>query len=108
MNEGLTHEGLDLVKTWVAAHQRVEAARDALARRQSELRDTENALARWMAPPVTKPQPGEKIVIWCGDSLFQLEVGGEVGGTAGEGPRAMRSDRITVRYRGSKFNEIFR
>lgn len=108
MNEELTREGLDLVKAWVAAHREVEAARDKLARRQCDLRDAENALARWMAPPVTKPQPGEKIAIWCGDSLFQLEVGGEVGGTAGEGPRAMRPDKVTVRYRGSKFNEIFR
>lgn len=108
MNEGLTHEGHDLVKAWVAAQQEVENARSTLSRRQSDLREAEMALARWMAPAVTKPQPGEKIAIWCGDSLFQLEVGGEIGGTAGEGPREMSPDRVIVRYRGSKFNEIFR
>lgn len=107
MNEGLTHEGLDLVKAWVAAHQQVRSARDTLARRECDLRDAENALARWMAPPVTKPQPGEKISVWCGDSLFQLEVGGEMGGTPGDGPRAVHPDKVTIRYRGSKFDEIF-
>ena len=108
MNEGLTQEGLTLVTAWVAAQREVEAARSTLARRQCDLREAEQALARWMAPAVTKPQPGEKISIWCGDSLFQLEVGGDMGGTAGEGPREMRPDRVTVRYRGSKFDEIFR
>ncbi|MGH8217376.1 MAG: hypothetical protein ACREUT_02215 [Steroidobacteraceae bacterium] len=106
MNEAITHEGLQLVRAWVRAKADATQAREALYRANDDEREAMRAFANWMAPQVIKPKPGEKISIWVGDSLFQLEVGGVI--TAGEGnsPGHSTSDELTVRFQGSKFHEL--
>lgn len=109
MNEAnITREGLDLVKNWLNAKRRREYVQRTASQAWADENDAAKALANWMAPQVIKPKPGEKISIWCGDSLIQLEVGGVTSGGTGSEPGHMSSDEITVRFRGNHFEELAR
>jgi hypothetical protein len=109
MNEAnITREGLELVKNWLNAKRRAEDAARAASQAWADANDAAKALANWMAPQVIKPKPGEKIAIWCGDSLIQLEVGGITSGGEDGRPSHMSGDEITVRFRGKHFEELAR
>lgn len=102
----ITQEGLELVRSWLRARALAKRAQDEYFRCNTECADAEKALAKWMAPPVIKPKSGEKLAIWCGDSLIQLEVGGVTSKGDGDGPGHMTSDQVTVRFAGAKFAEL--
>ena len=101
-----TRDGSQLVTEWLRARDAYEAAREVLYRRGSEQQEAEKALVAWLLPPVIKPQPGEKICIWVGDSLLQVEVGGVItpGGEGASG--SVSSATLTVRYRGAEFERL--
>lgn len=102
----VTSEGQRLVTAWlrcVDEHRRKQQAVYDAARDVSE---AEAALAKWLAPPDAKP--GEKIAVWFGDSLIQVEVGGVTppmpeGATIGDGPS---QTKVTIRSRGKHFEEL--
>lgn len=99
-----TSEGQQLISTWLEAKAEVDRRADALRRAQSDAHAAEKALVTWMLPPAIAAKPGEKIAIWAGDSLIQVEVGGVV---SGEGPvQDQSSTRVTVRFRGKHFSEL--
>jgi hypothetical protein len=101
MND-VTSEGKQAITAWLIAQREVEGARDLLSRRQTDLLNAESALAKWRLPPDAKP--GEKIAVWFGDSLIQVEVGGLISGV-GE-VRHQSSTRVTIRTRGKHLNEL--
>ena len=99
-----TSEGQRLISTWLGASSELDRRREALYRAQSDAADAEKALVEWMLPPAIDPKPGEKIAIWAGDSLIQVEIGGVV---SGDGPvQCQSSTRVTVRFRGKDFHEL--
>lgn len=83
-------EGERLVKAWLSETEMLERARGEVRRRECDLANSANALAKWMLPDDAKP--GEKIAIWYGDSLIQVEKHAEMG----------RDPVITIRKRGRK------
>lgn len=106
-HEQPTAEGNRLISSWLRCQSHVAQCREALGRAQIDAATTEQALIAWMIPDVIRATPGEKIAIWAGDSLIQVEVGGvESGGDALIKDRS--STRATVRYRGKHFNELTR
>lgn len=72
MTDELTSEGERLVKAWLDAKQEVDRTKSHLNRAECDVTNTQNALAKWMLPEDAKP--GEKIAVWYGDSLIQVEV----------------------------------
>lgn len=99
----VTSDGERAIKDWLAAKERHEQARRDENRASCDESNAETALVKWMLPPDAKP--GEKIAVWFGDSLIQVEVGGEVIGQSGE-TRAMTSTKVTVRHRGKHFGDL--
>jgi hypothetical protein len=99
-----TSEGQRLISTWMGAQDELNRRRESLYRAQSDSSAAEKALVEWMLPEAIGAKPGEKIAIWAGDSLIQVEVGGV---ESGDGPvRAVSSTRVTVRFRGKHFSEL--
>lgn len=82
-----TSEGERLVKNWLSEQEHLERCKSDLNRAQCDLANAKNALAKWILPNDAKK--GEKIAIWYGDSLIQVEVENEFHDTT-----------ITVRVRG--------
>lgn len=96
-----TIEGRQLLSTWLNAMVREEQAKQRLAEATRTLKEVTTPLIQWMLPSVIKPQPGEKICIWMWDSLFQVEVGGLY-----DDDDERKPTQITIRYRGTKFEEL--
>lgn len=86
----LTAEGRRLVDCWINTQRGLERAKAALNRAECDLQNAQNALARWMLPEDART--GEKIAIWHGDSLIQVEVIG-----LGSDPC------VTLRLRGKRW-----
>lgn len=101
----VTSEGDRLIRNWLRAAERVHQCKLELNTAECDLINAGEALAKWMKPPDAKP--GEKIAVWFGDSLIQVEVGGVPRGETvnGVGP-APTETSVTVRYRGKHFNEL--
>lgn len=101
----VTAAGSRLITQWLSAQEQVDRTRDELSRRHLDLREAETALAKWLTPSDAKP--GEKIAVWFGDSLIQVEVGGVPQGEPvnGVGP-APTQTRVTVRTRGKHFHRF--
>ena len=70
-SETPTDKGKRLINSWVAAQDRLVRAKSEVNGAECDVSNTRNALARWMLPEDVKP--GEKIAIWYGDSLIQVE-----------------------------------
>lgn len=68
----LTGEGTRLVKAWLDAQERLRRAERDRNSAECDLKNSANALAKWMLPEDAKP--GEKIAVWHVDSLIQVEV----------------------------------
>lgn len=99
-----TADGERLISAWLAACEQVDRSRQQLYGRQSDMENAESALVAWMLPPAIEAKPGERIAIWAGDSLIQVEVGGL---ESGDGPVRDRSPtRVTVRFRGKHFSDL--
>jgi hypothetical protein len=93
MNE-VVSEGERLILAWTGAQEATRRARSDLTSCECDESNTRRALAAWLKPHDAKP--GEKIAVWFGDNLVQVEVGGAPDGMpAGE-------DRVTIRTRGKR------
>jgi hypothetical protein len=107
MSDGdVTSEGGRLIAAWLNCVDNHRRHQQAMWDAFKDVQQTEAALAKWLAPPDAKP--GEKIGVWFGDSLIQVEVGGvqppmPEGATVGEGPS---QTRVTIRYRGKHFEKL--
>jgi len=102
----VTGEGFQILGEWLRAAELVDRERARMDAAYRDLREAEKALITWMLPPVIKPQPGEKLAIWFGDSLIQVEVGGVVSTTEGSEVGCVSSTRVTIRYRGHEFHKL--
>lgn len=88
---GVTSEGEQKILRWLRAKEAQEQAERELNRRQCDTSNSKNDLAKWMVPGDAKP--GEKIAIWYGDSLIQVEVN-----------NPGHDHIVTVRSRGRSLN----
>lgn len=68
----LTSEGTGLVKNWLAAQERLRTAKVEVGYAERDINESQRALAKWLLP--ADAVPGEKISVWHGDSLIQVEV----------------------------------
>ena len=106
MND-VTAEGSRLITYWLQAIETVDRAKSGLSRAQTDEMNAQEALAKWLMP--TDMKPGEKIAVWHGDSLFQVELaprerisvpGGEV--------HTDYVPKVTIRTRGKHFSDLRR
>lgn len=86
----LTSDGERLVKAWLGAQEQLATAKSMLNRSECDLANSQNALAKWMLPADAKP--GEKIAVWHGDALIQVQVPAE--------GSDRRDPVVTIRSRG--------
>lgn len=87
-------DGATKIKNWLGAQQFVERAKSRLNSDECALRNAETDLARWMLPE--DAQMGEKICVWFGDSLVQVECTS----------RVPLDGKVTFRTRGRKLYEF--
>lgn len=66
-----------LIKSWVAANQRVADLERDLNSAKRNAANSEIELSKWLLP--ADAQTGEKICVWYGDSLIQVECMGSGG-----------------------------
>lgn len=68
----VTSEGQRLIDAWLKHEECVWLAESELTRAKRNAEETKVSLAKWLLPDDAKF--GEKIAIWHGDSLIQVEV----------------------------------
>jgi hypothetical protein len=68
----LTSEGERLVEAWSGAKEALWRMKQGVVRAECDLQNSTNALSKWLLPEDAKP--GEKICVWHGDRLIQVEV----------------------------------
>lgn len=95
MADEASPDGQRLIANWLKATEQVDLYKRELNRAECNEQNAHNELAKWMVPSDAKP--GEKIAIWHGDSLFQVEVFGHG-----------RDPKVTIRTRGRRFHELSR
>jgi hypothetical protein len=106
MNE-LTGEGERLVSNYLAAQENLERAKSGVVGAECALDNAETNLAKWLMP--TDMKPGEKIAVWRGDSLFQVELVSRESVSEDGGHRKFTLvPKITVRSRGKHFSDLRR
>ena len=64
----VTNEGLDLIRRWKLAAQQEADLKTRLNRAECELRNAEEALAKFLIPNDAKAN--ENFCVWYGDSLI--------------------------------------
>jgi hypothetical protein len=89
MTDEVTSDGKECINRWKNAVDDIAKARSRLNSCDCELSNAATALARWMLP--SDAQVGEKIAVWYGDSLVQVEC---------TQAAPMKDGKITVRSRG--------
>lgn len=72
MSDKATPEGQRLIEAWIRALDAVARAKVALGQAEAALDFSAAKLAEWMLPDDVAV--GEKIALWHGDSLIQVEV----------------------------------
>jgi hypothetical protein len=105
----LTSEGDLLVREFLASQEALERARQDVNRAECNRNNAERALAKWLMP--SDMEPGEKIGVWRGDSLFQVEMEPRMAYPVGEGagePVVTHEPKVTVRTRGKHFSDLRR
>ena len=103
----LVSEGQRLVARFLSAGEEVRTAQQDQRRAEAELSNAEQALAKWLMPDDMKP--GEKIAVWHGDSLFQVEMAPQTAHEVESGkPHVSYEPKVTVRTRGKHFSEFAR
>jgi hypothetical protein len=102
--QSVTQEGFRVLSEWLRASNTAEAQRARMDAAYRDLEEAQEALVAWMLPPAIKAQPGERICIWFGDSLIQVEVGGVCSNVGGNSHRT--STKVTVRYQGREFHKL--
>lgn len=93
MADEVTRDGQHHIKAWLASIERYEQTDRERDRARHDKDNCAKALAKWMLPEDAKP--GEKICVWYGDSLIQVE--SPDGGVPSPG---QRDPIITIRKRG--------
>ena len=91
--------GRDLIENWLQAQEGLARAKRAVNGAECAEANAHSALAKWLKPDDMRP--GEKVAVWMGDSLFQVEIPLIGDGTA-------LNPKVTVRTRGHKFHELRR
>lgn len=110
--DDITPEGKHFIKQWLITKHCVEDAKHGVTRAECNFANAETALAKWLAPSDIKP--GEKIGVWYGDSLFQVEsveslsYPAPIANNSEEDTNPIRSHKlkVTVRTRGKHFREL--
>ena len=92
---GVSGEGENLLKSWLRCIQLVRNAKREVNSAECDEMNSQTALARWLLPKDAKE--GEKIAIWFGDSLIQVEC-------TQAGPGLM-DGKVTVRQDGKTTRE---
>jgi hypothetical protein len=100
----VTSEGNRLISQWLRCIDDHRRKQQAMWDAQKDVNESEAALIKWLAPPHAKP--GEKIAVWFGDSLIQVEMGYDVPPTQDDGIGTRVPTRVTVRSRGKHFEEL--
>lgn len=105
----LISDGERLVSAYLYAQEQLERAKREVIGSECSLNNAEEALAKWLMP--ADMAPGEKIAVWRGDSLFQVELAPRQAYEVGEdgSPGKVRIDhkaKVTVRLRGKDFNRL--
>lgn len=93
---GVVYEGERLVKNWWSAKAEAYRLRERANAAETEARNAEIALSKWILPRECKPN--EQIAIWFGDSLIQATAETPVG--------SYWSGPVIVRLQGPRFNEL--
>ena len=92
-NNEVTSEGKRMIDAWILSQEEVRRSESRLSSAKADEHSTRMALAKWMLPEDVKE--GEKIAVWFGDSLIQVEYGDK------------RTDPVvTVRARGKHGAEM--
>ncbi len=102
----VTREGMWHIQGWLSAREGMERAEKALQSARTDFANAEAKLAKWLMPADMKP--GEKIAIWAGDSLFQVELEEQKSYPADENgePIVSYKPKVTVRSRGKHFGDL--
>lgn len=95
---GMVYEGEQLVRHWWHAKAEAQRLRDRANAAETEARNAEIELSKWILP--TPCKQGEQIAIWFGDTLIQATAE-QVVGPKWCGP-------VIIRLKGPRFEESFR
>lgn len=90
MSNEVTSEGKRLIERWLSAQNELEHCKSRVNSAECDLSKSQRDLAKWLLPDDAKP--GEKIAVWFGDSLIQVEAPGSDITSGGA--------RVSVRKRG--------
>lgn len=90
----VTADGRRFIANWLSACQQRDLMQRELARAEATEKHVQAELAKWLAPP--DMVDGEKIAVWHGDSLFQVE------------RIDLHTLKVTVRSRGKHFSDLAR
>lgn len=102
MKDGdVTSEGKTLIANWLRSVDEHRRRQQSVYDAYSDVQSSEAALAKWLAPP--DAAPGEKIAVWFGDSLIQVEMGHDVPSNLADCPDERVPTRVTIRSRGKHF-----
>lgn len=98
----VTREGEQHLKYWLNCQEDTRRAKEALNRAECAEANAHSALAKWLMPHDMKPT--EKIGVWVGESLFQVEMTERVAySTAGAEPHISYEPKVTIRTRDKDF-----
>lgn len=98
----VTREGEQHLKQWLNCREETRRAKEALNRAECAEANAHSALAKWLMPHDMKPN--EKIGVWVGDSLFQVEMIERVAHCVEDGePHLSYEPKVTIRSRGKDF-----
>ena len=92
--EEVVPKGRGLIEKWLQAQEELAQANRAVNSAECTVKNSHDALAKWLAPDDIEIE--EKISVWMGDSLFQVEKMAGLNGAL----------NVTVRTRGRKFHEL--
>lgn len=103
----VTNEGARLIALFLNCNKHVETAERELRGAKCDAVRAESELAKWLAPK--DMEPGEKVGVWMGDSLFQVENVEVRNYPEGGGlPDMLYELKVTVRSRGKHFQDLYR
>jgi hypothetical protein len=98
----VTREGERLITSWLQRQEETRRAKGSLSRAECDESNAHSALAKWLMP--TDMKPTEKIGVWVGDSLFQVEMVECVAHSVeSDEPRFSYEPKVTIRSRGKNF-----
>lgn len=100
----LVTEGERLVSAFLYAQEGLERAKSGVNGAECDLANAERELAKWLMP--ADMAPGEKIAVWRGDSLFQVELAPIKSHAVGGQEHVRHEPKVTVRMRGKDFHRL--